>query len=82
MNKKLLFSAFTILTYVSSNAQNIAITASNPICGLGSSTTLTVSGTGLYVWSPALGLNTTFGTSVIATPLVPTKYTVIDTSKW
>ncbi|HRF99629.1 MAG TPA: T9SS type A sorting domain-containing protein [Bacteroidia bacterium] len=40
------------------------------------SVTLTAGGANTYSWSPAAGLNTTTGTSVIATPTVTTIYTV------
>ncbi len=46
------------------------------ICA-GASVTLTASGgNGTYSWSPATGLNTTTGATVIATPAVNTTYTV------
>jgi hypothetical protein len=40
------------------------------------SRTLTAGGANTYSWSPSAGLNTTTGTSVIATPSVTTVYTV------
>jgi hypothetical protein len=40
------------------------------------SRTLTAGGANTYSWSPSAGLNTTTGTSVIATPSVTTIYTV------
>ena len=44
----------------------------------GLSTTLTATGAGLtYSWSPATGLSSTSGGSVIANPLVTTTYTVL-----
>jgi hypothetical protein len=43
----------------------------------GSAVTLTVSGAASYTWSPALGLSTTTGTAVVATPSATTVYTVI-----
>lgn len=48
------------------------------IC-LGSSTTLNVTGATGYIWSPAYGLNTTSGSTVIASPLASTTYTVTST---
>jgi hypothetical protein len=61
---------------------NISITSglslsvnSATIC-LGSSTSLTATGATLYTWSPAIGLNTTIGASVIASPATTTVYTV------
>lgn len=47
----------------------------------GGSVTLSALATGAssYTWSPSVGLNTTSGSSVIASPLVPTIYTVSAT---
>lgn len=42
----------------------------------GVTTTLTAAGANAYTWSPATGLSATTGTSVDATPLVTTTYTV------
>ncbi|MGE0636799.1 MAG: PKD domain-containing protein [Bacteroidia bacterium] len=42
----------------------------------GVTTTLTAAGASAYTWSPATGLSATTGTSVDATPLVTTTYTV------
>ena len=41
---------------------------------------ITVSGANSYVWSPAAGLNTTVGSTVIATPEETTTYTVTGTT--
>lgn len=49
------------------------------IC-IGGNSTLTANGANTYTWSPALGLNTTVGAVVIASPLTTTTYTVIGTS--
>ncbi|MFZ2899455.1 MAG: hypothetical protein WA004_12575, partial [Saprospiraceae bacterium] len=64
------------------NAVNITITAdpSNAtICGQGS-VTLTASGANTYFWSPLDGLNTNIGSTVIASPLATTTYTVEGTN--
>ena len=45
----------------------------------GNSTTLTAGGANSYSWSPPTGLNTTTGSSVIATPAATTTYTVTGT---
>ena len=45
----------------------------------GDSTALTVSGANSYLWSPALGLNTTSGNTVIATPNTSTTYNITGT---
>lgn len=49
------------------------------IC-VGDATTLIASGGSTYSWSPAIGLNTTTGASVIATPTVTTTYTIISSN--
>ena len=48
------------------------------ICN-GASTTLTASGADTYTWAPATGLSSTTGTSVVASPVVTTDYTVTGT---
>jgi uncharacterized repeat protein (TIGR01451 family) len=53
----------------------ITTTPNISIC-VGTSTTLSAAGGATYTWSPALGLNTTAGASVIATPSVTTTYTL------
>lgn len=50
-------------------------TANTTVCP-GQTTTLSASGATSYVWSPATGLNTTTGSSVVATPSSTTTYTV------
>ena len=45
----------------------------------GENLTLTASGALTYLWSPALGLNTTSGNTVVATPNTSTTYTVSGT---
>ncbi|HSK11996.1 MAG TPA: PKD domain-containing protein, partial [Phnomibacter sp.] len=67
----------TVLTINAAPALNIA-TSKNPIC-VGESATLTASGATSYSWSPATGLNTTTGATVIATPVSNTTYTVTGT---
>lgn len=49
------------------------------ICS-GSSVNLTASGATTYLWSPALGLNTTTGATVTASPTISTTYTVIGSN--
>ena len=46
------------------------------ICNGFSSSAITAGGANTYTWSPAAGLNTTTGNSVIATPTITTIYTV------
>ena len=55
------------------NSNTSAVT----IC-TGSSTTLTASGASSYSWSPSTGLNTTTGSTVIASPTATTTYTITD----
>jgi gliding motility-associated-like protein len=43
--------------------------------------TLTASGADTYIWSPSTNLNTTTGSSVIATPNASTSYTVTGTNQ-
>lgn len=59
---------------------NIAASAGTTICN-GNSTELTASSTTAYnyTWSPATGLNTTNGATVIANPSVTTTYTITGT---
>jgi len=57
------------------------VTVSNDttICS-GTSAPLTASGANSYVWSPATGLSSTSGASVIASPMTTVTYTVTGTS--
>ncbi len=59
------------------------IIASNPsttICA-GSSVNLIVTGANTYSWSPATGLNTNLGSSVVAAPMSSVGYTVVGTDQ-
>ncbi|MCC6251925.1 MAG: VCBS repeat-containing protein, partial [Bacteroidia bacterium] len=56
------------------------ITLASRNCNTGNATAITVSGANSYTWSPASGLNTITGASVIASPVAPTTYTVTGTS--
>jgi subtilisin-like proprotein convertase family protein len=70
------------------NSQSVAVTMNSSInvttntpsaiCG-GGSATINASGATSYSWSPATGLNTTIGSSVIATPAQTTTYMVVGT---
>lgn len=73
-----------------STTESITITVTNPaplnvssgsmtICE-GSSTTLTAAGGANYSWSPSGSLNTSTGSSVVASPTTSTTYTVVDNS--
>lgn len=57
----------------------ISITPSAPTICSGQSTTLTASGADTYTWSPATGLSSTTGPTVIANPTTTTTYTVTGT---
>ncbi len=57
----------------------IQIVASDTVLCSGSSVTLDASGANTYFWSPASGLSSTFGASVVASPSATTKYSVLGT---
>ncbi|MDX2001366.1 MAG: PKD domain-containing protein [Chitinophagales bacterium] len=58
----------------------VSATASQLAICNGQSTTLTASGGASYTWTPATGLNTTTGATVIASPTVTTTYIVTGSS--
>jgi len=58
----------------------VTITPQNSKICAGMSVPLNVAGNATYTWSPASGLNTTTGNTVIATPNSTTTYTVTGTS--
>ena len=72
-----LCNATTVVPIQIINSQPIvtATATSSSIC-LGSNTTINALNGANYLWSPSTGLNTTTGSSVIATPSVSTTYTV------
>lgn len=58
----------------------VSVTAvTNPICN-GSSTNLTASGAGSFVWSPGTGLSATTGPAVTANPTSTTTYNIAGTT--
>ena len=58
----------------------VSTTPNSPITACaGSTVTITANGADTYTWSPATGLNTTTGNTVIATPIAPTTYTIVGT---
>lgn len=71
--------ACTAVNVLSNPNVSIAVSAS-VICS-GQSTTLTAGGAVTYTWSPATGLNTTTGATVIASPASSTTYTVTGALK-
>ncbi len=66
----------TNVTVVVNNLPTITINPNPAKIAAGQYTTLTASGASSYTWSPAAGLNSTTGASVIASPLITTVYTV------
>lgn len=67
---------FTLSTATVTNAPStVFVTSNSSICS-GGSVTLTATGATNYSWSPATGLNTTSGATVIASPASTTTYTV------
>lgn len=62
------------------NLPNVTVAPSTYAICPGSSSTLTSSGAVSYAWSPVTGLNTTTGSSVMASPSATTIYTVTGTA--
>jgi hypothetical protein len=56
----------------------VRASASTAIC-LGTSTTLSASGANVYAWEPSIGLSAVTGSSITATPVTTTTYTVKGT---
>jgi len=65
----------TVTVTVNSMPVVTVLPATTTVCA-GVTTTLTAGGANTYTWSPATGLSATTGTSVDATPMVTTTYTV------
>ena len=75
------FDAITKTSYIVVTANpTVNINPSSITICPGDSTLLTGSGASTYSWSPATSLNTSTGTSVIASPLITTTYTVTGTT--
>lgn len=68
-----------VQSFVGCTTPTLTTSPSATLCS-GGSQSLTVSGASTYSWSPATGLNTTTGATVIASPSVTTTYTVTGTS--
>jgi hypothetical protein len=83
MNQLRLFYCilFLVLTITfKANAQcSVSVTPSAPSICAGNSVTLDAGTNGTFQWSPATGLSSTTGNSVVATPTTTTTYTVINT---
>jgi gliding motility-associated-like protein len=69
----------TIQTTVTVYPMPVLAANAATVCA-GSSAILAASGASVYSWSPALGLNTASGPSVIATPSVSTHYVITGSS--
>jgi len=61
-------------------APSLNLSVANPTLCAGESTTLSVSGADSYTWSPGLGLSSTTGSTVTASPSSTTNYTVTGSS--
>jgi gliding motility-associated-like protein len=68
-----------IQSFASCSTPTLAASPSTTVCS-GSSQTLTISGASSYSWTPATGLSSTSGASVVASPSVTTTYTVTGTT--
>lgn len=69
----------TVTVTVVSTTTNPTLTVTNTIptiCSGITASTLTVSGANTYTWSPAAGLSSTTGNTIIANPATTTTYTV------
>ena len=70
-------SPFTLTVTVNPTTTLTVTPTLSSVC-LGNSTTITASGASSYNWSPSTGLNSTTGSTVIATPTATTTYTVTE----
>ncbi len=75
MRKRYLFILLLAFSAVFVIAQPVTITPPSANIQPGESVTLTASGATYYQWSPAMGLSTTEGPVVVASPTVTTTYT-------
>ena len=73
------FGSATVNINVANNLGVTATPSSTTICP-GSNVTLSANGATTYTWSPATGLSSTSGSTVIANPTVNTTYTVVGAS--
>jgi len=64
---------------VTVNPLPVILTSSAPSICVGASTVLSASGASTYSWSPCTNLNTCTGSSVTASPVVTTPYTITGT---
>ena len=77
IHKKILFIPLLLVLFAGSlKSQSVIVTPSVAYIEEGESVELTASGATFFEWSPSTGLSNTEGTSVMATPLTTTTYTV------
>jgi hypothetical protein len=65
----------TVKIVVIPSVTNVTVSGTSAIC-LGNSTTLIAAGANDFTWSPATGLSSTIGASVIANPTITTTYVI------
>ena len=70
----------TFIYYLTITSLPVLVTSADEIIHNGESATLTASGALSYTWSPAAGLNTTSGNTVVATPTQSQYYYVTATN--
>ncbi|MDW8418312.1 MAG: hypothetical protein RML37_02765 [Chitinophagales bacterium] len=74
------FTAYSNEITLTVSAPNVTVTpTSGTFCYPGTGITLNAAGASTYSWSPASGLSSTSGATVIATPVTLTTYTVVGT---
>jgi gliding motility-associated-like protein len=69
----------TTVTVTVGNIPNVSINAPSTSLCSGDPVTLTATGAAFFNWSPPTGLNTTIGSTVVASPSQATTYTVTGT---
>ncbi len=74
-------SAVVVIVLVN-NTFSITVTPPNDTVAAGQCTTFQITTAGTYLWSPALGLNTNVGSTVIACPTTTTTYTVTGSNSF
>ncbi|HAS46477.1 MAG TPA: hypothetical protein DCS93_38705 [Microscillaceae bacterium] len=68
------------ITVTVDNVINLTVAPTTASICQGESVTFTANGAETYTWSPATGLNTTTGNTVIATPSTTTTYTLVGST--
>jgi uncharacterized repeat protein (TIGR03803 family) len=72
-------SASDVSQVLTVGGSDVMVTASSNVICMGTSATLTADGASTYAWSPVTGLSSATGSSIVASPLVTTTYTVVGT---